>query len=291
MIAAEHRQGTPPAHDLARHRFHPADRFSRAELAALWNRAYEHYFVPVAFDEQRLARHLRRADVDLAQSRVLVADGEPAGLSLVGRREARAYLAGFGIASAQRRRGLGRRLIEAQCAVLQAAGVQEVALEVIAQNPARLLYADAGFEALRSLELLEGTLEMRTTRPEALGRAELAAVHDRCSAIVRPTWRREWRTVLDAIEHEHAVAIGVRQAGDIAGYALLPEPARHDGTLLDAAAIDEPAAHALLDALSAARPGTGWRLVDEPEGSPLLSAAKARGLAPALRQIEMRRPF
>ncbi|OUM01065.1 GNAT family N-acetyltransferase [Variovorax sp. JS1663] len=271
--------------------FQSADSFTRAELAALWNRAYEHYFVPVAFDEQRLARHLRRADVDLAQSRVLVADGEPAGLSLVGRRQSRAYLAGFGIASAQRRRGLARRLIEVQLAAISAAGTQEVALEVIEQNPARLLYAEAGFEALRPLELLEGTLEMRTTESKTLDMAQLAAVHDHCSTIVRPTWRREWRTVLDAIEHEDAVAIGVQRAGEITGYALLPDPALHDGTLLDAAAIDEAAAHALLDALSATRSGTRWRLVDEPDGSLLLGAAKARGLAPALRQIEMRRRF
>jgi ribosomal protein S18 acetylase RimI-like enzyme len=271
--------------------FHPADRFSRAELAALWNRAYEHYFVPVAFDEQRLGRHLRRADVDLAQSRVLVADGEPAGLALVGRRQARAYLAGFGIVSAQRRRGLARRLIQAQLAALEAEGAEEIVLEVIEQNPARMLYAEAGFEALRSLHLLEGVLLPRDAASETLDRLGLADAHERCGALLRPTWRREWRTVLDAVEHEKATAIGVRQAGVVQAYAVLPDPARHDGTVLDAAATDETAAHALLDALSAARPGTRWRLVDEPEGSPLLSAAGARGLGPALRQIEMRRPL
>ena len=51
----------------------PAEQLSRSALAALWNLAYEGYFVPVAFDDQRFARHLRRANVDLALSRVLMA--------------------------------------------------------------------------------------------------------------------------------------------------------------------------------------------------------------------------
>jgi GNAT superfamily N-acetyltransferase len=269
----------------------PAGQFSRAALTALWNQAYEGYFVPVAFDEQRFARHLRRADVELGLSRVLTAGGEPAGLSLVGQREARAYLAGFGIVRAQRRRGLARLLMEVQLAALPAAGVREVVLEVIEQNPARILYGHAGFEALRPLELLSGTLDGQAAEPVALSPADLADVHARCSAIALPTWRRELPTLLDALTQENADAIGVRRGDTVVGYAVLPEQARHDGTLLDAAAVDEAAAHSLLDVLSSARPGTRWRLVDEPGGSPFISAARARGLVPVMRQIEMKRFF
>ncbi|MGK6307441.1 GNAT family N-acetyltransferase [Variovorax sp. DT-64] len=267
----------------------PAGQFSRAALTALWNRAYEGYFVPVAFDEQRFARHLRRANVELGLSRVLTAGGEPAGLSLVGQRDTRAYLAGFGIVRAQRRRGLARLLIEVQLAALPAAGVREVVLEVIEQNPARTLYRHAGFEALRPLELLSGTLDAQTAEPVALGPADLAAVHAQCSAIALPTWRRELPTLLDALTQENALAIGVRRGDTIVGYAVLPEQARHDGTLLDAAAVDEAAAHSLLDVLSSARPGTRWRLVDEPGSSPFFGAARARGLVSVMRQIEMKR--
>lgn len=269
----------------------PAGQFPRAALAALWNLAYEGYFVPVAFDEQRFARHLRRANVELGLSRVLTAGGEPAGLSLVGQRDARAYLAGFGIVRAQRRRGLARLLIEVQLAALPAAGVRDVVLEVIEQNPARALYGQAGFEALRPLELLSGTLDTQPAEAVALSPADLAAVHARCSALTPPTWRRELPTLLDALTHENAAAIGARRGGIVVGYALLPELARHDGTLLDAAAVDEAAGHSLLDALSSARPGTRWRLVDEPGGSPFFRAAHARGLVPVMRQIEMKRYF
>jgi hypothetical protein len=96
---------------------------------------------------------------------------------------------------------------------------------------------------------------------------------------------------MDALTQENAAAIGVRRGDSIVGYAVMPEQARHDGTLLDAAALDEAAAHSLLDVLSSARPGARWRLVDEPGGSPFFSAALARGLVPVMRQIEMKRFF
>ena len=112
-------------------------------------------------------------------------------------------------------------------------------VDLIAEALAR---AGAGFEAIRPLELLEGTLGTRTVEPLALDVADLAAAHHRCSAVARPTWRRELPTVLDALTHENACAIGVRRGDTVVAYAVLPEPARHDGTLLDAAAVDEEAA-------------------------------------------------
>ena len=81
----------------------PATDFTHGELTALWNRAYEGYFVPIRFDEQLFARHLRRAAVDLALSRVIAVDGIACGISLAGRRGLRGYLAGFGIAQTHRR--------------------------------------------------------------------------------------------------------------------------------------------------------------------------------------------
>lgn len=272
----------------------PASTLGAAELTALWNRAYEGYFVPIAFDEPRMARHLRRGAVDLALSRVIVAGGERCGISLVGRRGHRdngghrAYLAGFGIGSAHRRQGLARQLIDAQVEALSQAGVSRAFLEVIEQNPARTLYRQAGFAQLRTLEVLEWGTEARWPVPaETLSAASLAAVHAACSALCRPTWRRELPTVQDAVEREGAVALGVRQGASVSAFAVLPRPEDPQGVLLDAAALDEDAAHRLLDLLATARPGVRWRLVDEPPESPLCRAATARGATTVIRQIEM----
>ncbi|MET3494644.1 GNAT family N-acetyltransferase [Variovorax boronicumulans] len=270
----------------------PATEFTRGELTALWNRAYEAYFVPVQFDEERFARHLRRAEADLALSRVMAVDGVACGISLAGRRGERGYLAGFGIAGSHRRQGLAGRLIAAQASAWSEAGLHRVWLEVIEQNPARALYSSAGFEELRTLDVLEGSFEASADAVQplklALPRGDLAAVHAMCAEVSRPTWRRELPTVLDAIDRENAVAFGVSRGAAIVGYAVMPPPAGDNpGALLDAAAIDEAAAHQLLDALAAARPGIRWRLVDEPTGSPLFKAATARGATAVIRQIDM----
>jgi len=262
----------------------PAADFSRDELTTLWNRAYEDYFVPIAFDRAMFERHVRRAEADLALSRVIVVDGDACGLSLVGRRGPRAYLAGFGIASAQRRRGLAKQLIEAQLRDLSAAGVAQAQLEVIEQNPARQLYGQAGFVESRTLEVLEGSFEPRADAASITPDTDtLAAVHAACTAISRPTWRREWPTVQGALTHDGAVAL----SASTNGYAILLPTTLPLNTLLDAAALDEASAHALLDALAQARPGARWRLVDEPEGSPMHRALIARGATLVIRQIEM----
>lgn len=263
----------------------PATDFTRGELTALWNQAYEGYFVPVRSDEQIFARHLRRAEVDLALSRVIVVDGAPCGISLTGRRGERGYLAGFGIAGTHRRQGLARQLIEAQAEAWSKAGLHHISLEVIAQNTARALYGHAGFEELRTLDVLEGSFEARgAVTTKTLDPTGFAAVHAACSAVSRPTWRRELPTARDAIDNENAIALGVMRGAAVVAYAVIP-PAGN--ALLDAAAIDEAAAHELLDALATTRPGTRWRLVDEPTGSPLFHAATARGATAAIRQIDM----
>ena len=268
--------------------FVPATEFGRSELTALWNRAYENYFVPIAFTEPLFERHLRRAGADLALSRVLAIDGALHGISLVGRRQERAYLAGFGIAGAQRGRGLAKALLETQCSTLADAGMREVVLEVIEQNPARMLYRKGGFVETRPLAVLEGTLSQgRAFAGIALDSAALASAHALCNAGTRPTWRREIPTVLGAVDAEGAVALGVQRGVEIVGYAVYLESGSHSA-LLDAGALDEAAASDLLDALACARAGTTWRLVDEPLDSVLFRVATARGLATGIRQVEMR---
>lgn len=274
-------------HSRPHTRFIPATEFDRSELTALWNRAYENYFVPIAFTEPLFERHLRRANADLALSRVLAIDGAPHGISLAGRRQGRAYLAGFGIAGAQRGQGLARALLEAQLSVLRDAGMREVMLEVIEQNPARLLYLKAGFAELRPLVVLEGALAQGLAfAGVALDAAALASAHALCNAATRPTWRRDIPTVLSAVAAEGAVALGVKRGAAVVGYAVYLEGGGNNA-LLDAGALDEAAACDLLDALACAHAGTTWRLVDEPADSALFGAALARGLASGIRQVEM----
>jgi len=78
---------------------------------------------------------------------VLVAEaGSPLGFLLARAVLDEAEILSFAVAPGTRRRGLGRRLMEAALAELRARGVARVLLEVNATNgPARALYAGLGF--------------------------------------------------------------------------------------------------------------------------------------------------
>ncbi len=266
----------------------PAAALPIEQLAAVWNRAYEGYFVPLVFDVDMMARHLHRADVGLALSRVLRRDGELVGVSLAARRGTRGYIAGFGIAAAVRRQGLAGLLIGAHLRALADAGLNAVQLEVIEQNPAREVYRQAGFVETRMLALLEGPLDAPSEAPAPpaafLAGPQLQAVHVRTHAGVSPTWRRDWPTLAEDLARGAFEALGV---GEPAQAHACVQAAGERATLVDAAAVDEAAGACLLDALAVQWPGRHWRLVDEPVDSPLYRAAVARGLRVALRQVEM----
>jgi ribosomal protein S18 acetylase RimI-like enzyme len=265
----------------------PADRLGLPALAELWNLAYSGYAVPLQFTSEMLQRHIDRAGADLALSRVLWRGGVACGVSLAAARGERGYLAGFGIAPEARRKGLGALLLKAQVEAWQQQGLTQAQLEVMEANPARHLYAQVGFVERRRLLVLQGALSnaaqaaVAALQPMPLD--TLSRLHDRLNAASPPTWRREWTTVRQAAQAPGAAAW---QLGSGAAYAvMLPTPSA--AVLLDAAAADVEAATALWAALAAQRPGASWRLVDEPEHTPLAQAALAAGLQAPLVQVEM----
>jgi hypothetical protein len=74
----------------------PASDFSIPELADFMTRSFEGYFVPIHMDANGLLGMVRRDSVDLTFSRVLLANGEPAGAGLVARRGWDSRVAGWG---------------------------------------------------------------------------------------------------------------------------------------------------------------------------------------------------
>ena len=138
----------------------PSDQFSYAELAELFTRGYEGYFVPMHFDEPTLRYMVDTWDIDLAQSRV----APDAGLANLAIRGDRGWIGGIAVVPEQRRNGVGRALMEA---VLELAP-PTVLLEVIEANePAIKLYESLGFEKTRVLEVwrVEAPLVVRRRPP------------------------------------------------------------------------------------------------------------------------------
>lgn len=267
-----------------------ADTLPLDVLTAVWNQAYEGYFVTLHFTPEMLARHMARAGVDLRLSCVLHADGAPAGISLAAQRGSSGYIAGFGIAAAQRRRGAARALIQAQLTALQQAGVRVAQLEVIEQNPARTLYREAGFADGRRLLVLDGLLPAGHAAevPIALDEPTLQAAHRRLNADAAPTWRRQWPGVAQVLKQPGVAAFGIGPRDAPSAYAVVQVLGERVG-LLDAGAANDEAARQLLLALARHFPQQPCRLVDEPEHTPIARTALAQGLRATLGQMEMQR--
>ncbi|HEU5362608.1 MAG TPA: GNAT family N-acetyltransferase [Gaiellaceae bacterium] len=227
-----------------------ADTLSFAELADLFTRGYEGYYLPLRIDEPTMRYMVETWDIDLARSRV--APG--AGVCNLGVRGDRGWIGGLGVVPESRRSGVGRALMEA---VLEQAP-RVVTLEVLEQNePAKLLYESLGFERTRVLEVwsLAGqpAVEARSVEPAPLGQSGLP-------------WQREDGSLPQGYERV-----------EVDGGAMLFRGA----TVLQLHAVDEDAAAALLSR------GVALNYVNVPEGDVAIAALRRLGGERTARQFEL----
>ena len=132
----------------------PASNYSLPGLVKLLNRGFEDYFISIRFTTDMFSNMLRKDGIDLADSRVLIADDKECGIALIACRRAlrTSRLAAMGIAREIRGKGAGswfmKELIRDACERSE----REMVLEVIEQNePAVKLYRRHGFESVRRL--------------------------------------------------------------------------------------------------------------------------------------------
>ena len=135
--------------------------YSLDELADLFTRSFEGYFVPVQMNSAALAGMLRRDGVDLGASRVLTDDGAAVGLALLARRGWDSRVAAMGITAGMRGKGAGRLLLNTLLKEARQRGERSMELEVIDQNTGAIhLYEACGFRKLRHL------VGMQASQPE-----------------------------------------------------------------------------------------------------------------------------
>jgi ribosomal protein S18 acetylase RimI-like enzyme len=157
----------------------PASNYSLPDLVRLLNRGFEEYLIPIQFTTDLFSNMLRKDGIDLADSRVLVADDLACGIALIACRRARrtSRLAAMGVAKGTRGKGAGswfmKKLMDEACE----RGDREMVLEVIEQNePAVKLYQNYGFERLRRLvgfNLSGKDAEAKENDPGDLGAIDL----------------------------------------------------------------------------------------------------------------------
>jgi len=122
------------------------------DLVQLLNLSFESYLVPIQFNLSQFLTMLRKDNIDLESSRVLITDEQPCGIALIARRGWNSRLAAMGITEEMRNKGAGTWLIEKVIQEARARGDHEMVLEVIESNePAVHLYKKLGFQIVRRL--------------------------------------------------------------------------------------------------------------------------------------------
>lgn len=130
----------------------PASDYPTLDLLNYLNLAFEGYVVPVNFSLPQLLTMFRRDSIDLTSSRILLADGQPAGVAMIARRGWSSRLAAMGIAKECRGKGLGTWFMEKLIEEAHERNDHEMVLEVIEQNEAAVrLYRKLGFQTIRRL--------------------------------------------------------------------------------------------------------------------------------------------
>ncbi|MEP6894660.1 MAG: GNAT family N-acetyltransferase [Chloroflexota bacterium] len=130
----------------------PASDYLLADLTQLLNLSFENYLVPITFNLSQFLTMIRKDSVDLSASRVLLADGESAGIALIARRGWTSRLAAMGIMQSQRGKSAGSWFMDKLIQEARERNDHDMVLEVIEQNEyAVRLYKKCGFQSVRKL--------------------------------------------------------------------------------------------------------------------------------------------
>jgi ribosomal protein S18 acetylase RimI-like enzyme len=256
----------------------PAAERNAGELAELFTAGYAGYQFPIHLDEAAFTTMAAASDLDLELSRVAFRGDAPVGIVALAVRGDEAWIGGLGVVPEERRRGIGRVLMEAVLEGAAGAGVREVSLEVVEPNHAAIaLYDRLGFRTTRLLEVW--TLDGEPGGSEAAV-ADVGAAHAwiRANRRHREPWQRSDASVANMKGRSDALTLGDEGA-------VLYRSAGEALTVLQLAARTPEAAAALLNALRGR--GATVRFVNVPEGDVASTALRELGGRLEVRQLEM----
>lgn len=248
---------------------------SDEELAELFTASYEGYLVPFAVDAAAVRFLTDTFDLDRDASRVAVRDGARIGLANLGIRGADAWIGGVGVVPAERRRGLGRTLMEAVHAEARARGVERVWLEVIVENTqAVALYEQLGYAYVRDVEVWSLGSAGDAGKARAVDAAE-AHAWVREHRVEREPWQRDDASLAKVADTRGLVVDGAAAVVRVAGGRV---------SILQLAGEEEP----LQELLAGARAlGESLVVLNLPAGHPAGAALTALGGSADVRQHEM----
>jgi GNAT superfamily N-acetyltransferase len=259
-------------------------------IADAFNAVYEDYVMPVNLTAEQVQHHISGNDIDLSASPLwLDDDGSVIGMAMLGVRNDRGWVGGFGIAKPYRGRGLSHQLIQQVIERGRSINLREIILEVITSNTAAIrTYERAGFAHHRDLLIVirrPTAMTLDIDRIAATTADPNLLLANRPKTAESPAWQHE-RSSLVGDEKLMGLANGPANAPLAMAVYLHPDDTSI--RIADIAAVDQNAAQTLLAALIQREPDKSIALVNEPEASNALPALHDLGWQEVMRQHEMR---
>lgn len=151
----------------------PASTYNFQELAEIYNQTRIDYIVPMPMNAKRMEAYIKSYDISLEDSVVAFdADGEMAGVGMLGLRADRAWITRLGVLPYRRGHRLGQFLMESLLKQAARHSARLVQLEVIKGNaPAHRLFTKLGFRETRELLVIRrppGKPQMEDPLPGAV---------------------------------------------------------------------------------------------------------------------------
>jgi ribosomal protein S18 acetylase RimI-like enzyme len=262
-------------------------------IAGAFNAVYEDYVMPVHLTAEQIEHHITGNDINLTESPLWLDDnGTVVGMAMLGIRDDRGWVGGFGIAKPYRGRGLSHQLIQDVIQRGRNLNLREISLEVITTNAAAIrTYQRAGFTHNRDLLILirrpaELTLDIDTTAVTPADPSQLLA--NRPQSTESPAWQHDQRSLAG---DTNLTGLTLGPAAAPLAMAVYLHPDDTSIRIADLAAIDQESAQTLLAALIQRHPATSIALINEPEASNALPALSDLGWHEVMRQHEMVLPL
>jgi GNAT superfamily N-acetyltransferase len=197
------------------------------EATEAWNKGFEGYFSDMTATPDRFVSRLGVEGISPSLSVVAFVDGNPAGLVLTGIRMINgkkvAWNGGTGVATAYRRQGVGKAMMEAVLQIYREEGVEIATLEAISENAKAIaLYRQMGYEIVDRLLFLQHTENFSDNPLSARGHSEYRATHGiphdvRSLSFYHhmAPWQTQWNGIRDGESILTSDA-----SGEVVGYAL-----------------------------------------------------------------------
>jgi ribosomal protein S18 acetylase RimI-like enzyme len=264
--------------------------------------AFSDYALPFEFDLTKFRNHIILNAIDLGRS-VGCFDGEELiGFSLNGfglwKGKETVYDAGTGVIPSRRRRGASEAMFDFMVPVFEAAGAEQILLEVITHNtPAVNLYKKLGFEIQRELMFMEAPAALHEdTQPNS----EIE-IRPMTAAEIIPLsmlWHAEpsWQNSNEAVARSEPLKtiLGAFVDGQCAGYIVYSKGlGRIAQLVVDTRYRDKGIGSRLLTEMEKeVIPGSKMQVINlDTSLTETVRFFKNRGFVPVLSQYEMIKPL